>query len=87
MATTTLSSKGQVIIPKHIRTVRRWEPGQELEVFEHDEGVLLKAKSMFPVTTINDVAGCLAYHGPARSLADMEDAVRKGALESNRDCG
>ncbi len=87
MTTTTLSSKGQVIIPKQIRAVRHWEPGQELEVVELEEGVLLKPRSMFPTMKVEEVAGCLAYQGPAKSLADMEEAVRKGALESNRDRG
>ncbi|PTN34887.1 AbrB/MazE/SpoVT family DNA-binding domain-containing protein [Desulfonatronum sp. SC1] len=85
MTTTTLSSKGQVIIPKHIRTIRHWGPGQELEVIEFDDGVLLKPRSVFPAMKVDEVAGCLAYQGPTKSLADMDEAVRKGALESNRD--
>lgn len=85
MMTTRLSSKGQVIIPKQIRVVRHWEPGQELEVVELEEGVLLKPRSMFPTMKVEEVAGCLAFQGPPKSLADMEEAVRKGALESNRD--
>ncbi|TVQ97338.1 MAG: AbrB/MazE/SpoVT family DNA-binding domain-containing protein [Desulfovibrionales bacterium] len=85
MATTTLSSKGQVIIPKHIRAVRHWEPGQELDVIEVDDGVLLQPRSRFPRRRIEEVAGCLAFQGPPKSLADMEEAIRKGALESNRD--
>lgn len=85
MPMTTLSSKGQVIIPKHIRAVRHWEPGQELEVVELDDGVLLKPRSAFPAMKVDEVAGFLAYQGPAKSLADMDEAIRKGALESNRD--
>jgi hypothetical protein len=30
-------------------------------------------------TRIEDVAGCLSYRGPAKSLADMEQAIEKGA--------
>jgi len=32
-------------------------------------------------TRIEDVAGCLAYRGPVKSLADMEKAIAKGAQE------
>ena len=32
-----------------------------------------------PLTRIEDVAGCLGYRGPAKTLADMEHAVEKGA--------
>ena len=41
MATTRVSRKGQVIIPKQIREARRWTPGTQLEVRETAEGVLL----------------------------------------------
>ena len=37
MQTTTLSSKGQVIIPKALRATRQWGPGTRLEV--HDTPV------------------------------------------------
>ncbi len=31
-----------------------------------------------PATRIQDVAGCLHYGGPAKTLDDMDDAIRKG---------
>lgn len=34
-----------------------------------------------PVTRLEDVAGCLHYTGPAKTLADMEAAIRKGVAE------
>ena len=34
-----------------------------------------------PVTRIQDVAGCLAYRGPAKTLLEMEHAIEKGARE------
>ncbi|MBK7983244.1 MAG: AbrB/MazE/SpoVT family DNA-binding domain-containing protein [Candidatus Competibacteraceae bacterium] len=57
--TTKLSSKGQVIIPKHIRESHRWDTGLELQVIEFDGDILLKPKAAFEQTTIDDVAGCL----------------------------
>ena len=32
-------------------------------------------------TRLEDVAGCLVYRGPAKTLGDMENAIRKGAKE------
>ena len=34
-----------------------------------------------PETRLKDVAGCLRYTGPAKTLADMETAIRKGVEE------
>ncbi len=85
MATTVLSSKGQIIIPNPIRTVHRWEPGQRFEAIDTGNGVLLKPASPFPKTDIEEVASCLPYSGSAKTLADMDKAVRQSAEESNHD--
>ena len=34
-----------------------------------------------PVTRLEDVAGCLHYTGPAKTLGDMDAAIRKGVAE------
>lgn len=81
METTKLSSKGQIIIPKPIRNKYRWETGQEFIVVNTDDGVLLKPKKPFPATMLDKVAGCLKYEGPAKTLAEMEEAVRQGVQE------
>lgn len=81
MLTTKLSSKGQVIIPKHIRHSYNWDVGQDLVVVDTGNGILLKAKAPFPETTLDEVASCLKYTGAAKSLDDMQDAIRQGALE------
>jgi AbrB family looped-hinge helix DNA binding protein len=78
MNITKLSSKGQVIIPKPLRTAHHWETGQELVVVNLADGILLKPKAPFPETTINDVASCLNYKGGAKTLDEMEQAIRKG---------
>ena len=78
MNTTKLSSKGQVIIPKPLRTAHHWETGQELIVVNLADGILLKPKAPFPETRINDVASCLNYKGSSKTLDEMEQAIRKG---------
>ncbi|TAN41733.1 MAG: AbrB/MazE/SpoVT family DNA-binding domain-containing protein [Nitrospirae bacterium] len=82
MLTTKLSSKGQVIIPKSLRTSHHWEQGQELAVVEMEEGILLKPAALFPETTLRETASCLHYTGKPKTLQDMEEAIKKGALES-----
>jgi AbrB family looped-hinge helix DNA binding protein len=84
MATTRLSSKGQVIIPKQVRTAHKWEPGQELEVVETEEGVLLRPRAPFPARDLDEVAGVLAYRGEPKSLEDMERAIARGVREKRK---
>lgn len=81
MQTTTLSSKGQVIIPKYIRTQHRWEAGQDLVVIDTGDGVLLKPKKPFAETSLDEVASCLKYKGKAVTLDEMQDAIKRGVLE------
>ena len=85
MATTVLSSKGQVIIPKPVRTAHNWRPGQELQVVETEDGVLLKAARPFPEMTVEEVAGCLDFRGKAKTLAEMEAAIAKGVKKTYND--
>jgi AbrB family looped-hinge helix DNA binding protein len=81
METTKLSSKGQLIIPKPIRTAHHWETGQELIVIETGDGVMLKPKKAFQETCIEEVASCLQYSGKAKNLDDMEQAIKHGIKE------
>lgn len=87
MQTTKLSSKGQVIIPKSVRAAQGWEPGQALLVLDRADGVLLKPAACFPETRLEEVGGCLRYKGAAKSLQDMEDAIRRGVMEALRGNG
>ena len=43
IATITLSSKGQIVIPKDIRDELRWEAGTLITLFSSASGVMLKA--------------------------------------------
>ncbi|MBE9490577.1 MAG: AbrB/MazE/SpoVT family DNA-binding domain-containing protein [Bacteroidetes bacterium] len=81
MNTTKLSSKGQVIIPKPLRIEHHWNTGQELIVIDLGDGILLKPKTPFAETDINDVASCLTFKGKAKTLDDFESAIAKGIKE------
>ena len=87
MTKTILSSKGQVIIPKSVRSSHNWTEGQELAVIDCDDGIMLKPVAPFNKTVIREVAGCLEYGGTPKTLEDMEDAIRKGVKERYNDIG
>jgi AbrB family looped-hinge helix DNA binding protein len=73
---TTVSTKGQVILPKAIRDRLHWEPGTRLVVEQTEEGVLLKSvRAIFAPTRPEDVFRCLAYEGEPKSLEDMETGI------------
>ncbi len=83
--TTTISTKGQVILPKAIRDQRRWSAGTRLTVEDTAEGVLLKAGPVFPETSIGAVFGSMRGAGPALSVEEMSEAVAREARRRARD--
>lgn len=72
---TTVSTKGQVILPKAIRTRRRWEAGTKLIVEDTPQGVLLKPAPLFKPTRPEDVFGMLKYKGPPRTIEEMDASI------------
>ena len=73
--TTTVSTKGQVILPKAIRQSLRWEAGTRLVVESTREGVLLRPFPRFAETRPEEVFEILAYDGPSKTLGEMEAGV------------
>jgi AbrB family looped-hinge helix DNA binding protein len=85
MEVTRLSSKGQIIIPKALRTAHKWEVGQEFVAIDVGDGILLKPKKPFPETKLEDVAGCLQYKGKPKTIEEMNEAINQGFQESWND--
>lgn len=80
--TTTLSTKGQVILPKAIRDQLRWNAGIRLVVEHTADGVLLRPlTTAFAPTRPEDVFGCLPYEGKPKSIDEMEAEI---AMEVKR---
>jgi AbrB family looped-hinge helix DNA binding protein len=77
METTKLSSKGQVIIPKALRSVHRWETGLELMVIDTGDGLLLKPKAPFEPSELSDVFGM--FKGKVAGKTDDEIATALAA--------
>ena len=73
--TTTVSTKGQVVLPKAIRQTLGWRAGTRLVVENRPEDVLLRPEPAFAETRPEDVFGCLAYDGPPKSVPDMQAGV------------
>jgi AbrB family looped-hinge helix DNA binding protein len=86
MASVKLSSKGQVIIPKPIRDNYHWETGQELQLIDTGNGILLQPQAPFTESMLDKVAGCLRYSGKSKSIEDMENAIAEGVKAQYHDC-
>jgi len=75
METLRLSTKGQIVIPKAIRTRHHWEPGTELVIEDRGDVLVLRAAKPFPRTRLEDGLGCTGYRGPAKTPEEMDAAI------------
>lgn len=82
MATTKLSTKGQLIIPKEVRDRHGWKAGTEFDIEDLGHAVVIRPVLAIAPTTLKDVLGCLRYSGKPKTLAEMEKAIAEGALSS-----
>jgi len=57
------------------------QPNAKVIITFLDDDARLNA---FPPTTLDEVAGCLHYNGPPKTLMDMEDAIERGVREQWR---
>jgi AbrB family looped-hinge helix DNA binding protein len=71
VATITLSSKGQVVIPKEIRDELHWEAGTQLTLISTGSGVTIKAMPRKPGRRLEDLIGMLRHDGPPLSTEDL----------------
>ncbi|MGO9262992.1 MAG: AbrB/MazE/SpoVT family DNA-binding domain-containing protein [Bryobacteraceae bacterium] len=81
MATSRLSAKGQIVLPKEIRESHAWKAGMEFLVEDTVVGVLLRpAAKPFPPTTLDEVAGCARYKGKPKTLAEMDEGIAREVM-------
>ena len=83
MATTKLSSKGQIILPKSVRDSHHWAAGTEFLVEDTAEGIMLRPAKSFRPTVLQDVIGSTGYKGPAKTLEEMKAAIAQVAGKSH----
>ncbi len=76
MSTSTVSSKGQIVIPAAVRADMEVEPGTRVEFVKTPDGWLLKPATR-PVTALKG----LVRKKPVKpvSIEDMDLAIRKRA--------
>jgi AbrB family looped-hinge helix DNA binding protein len=73
---TTVSTKGQVILPKAIRDQLHWDAGTRLVVEHTADGVILKPlRTAFAPARPEDVFGCLPYKGEPKSVEEMKAGI------------
>ncbi|WP_315762226.1 AbrB/MazE/SpoVT family DNA-binding domain-containing protein [Sphingomonas sp. Y38-1Y] len=81
-AFTTLSAKGQVVIPKDVRDSLDLKPGQKLEVIQTGGGVLLRAATPRSERTFEEITASIRaitakYRGPPVSIDDMNETINE----------
>ena len=82
METTTLSSKGQLVIPKAIRDDANVSAGSLFEVRYVEGEIRLRALPSVPATALEEVAGCLARPGHKRLNDAQTQAIIKARLKA-----
>ncbi len=71
---TTITSKGQLTLPKKIRDLLNLHPGHKVEFIIDEQGNV----RMIPIkSTIKELKGMVRKPKKAVSLADMQDAIEK----------
>jgi AbrB family looped-hinge helix DNA binding protein len=88
METITLSSKGQLVIPKAVRQSAHLSPGDVLSVRYVDGEIRLKPVAAVVQASLSEVAGCLSRPGrkplnPAQTRA----AIKARLLASSGPAG
>lgn len=76
MASATLTSKGQITIPREVRKALGLDTGDRLSFRVREDGV---AELVPETVDFLDLAGCLKPRTRGVSLEDMEAAIAEGA--------
>lgn len=82
--TTTVSTKGQVILPKSIRQSKDWGAGTRLLVEDTPEGVILRPVPAFAPSRPETVFAMLRWASEPKSIEDMDAAVLEEARRRDR---
>lgn len=82
MSTSTLTSKGQVTVPKEIRDRLGLRPGHQLSFeIEPDGRLTVRVKTV----ELGSLAGILRRRGRKRTLREIEQGIGRGAAQGLRD--
>ena len=74
----TITSKGQVTVPKMVRDRLRLKPGDRLEFLVDEDGTL----RVVPVTaSLLQLKGLVQKPARALGLSELEEAIAQGAVK------
>lgn len=82
MVTTTVSSKGQVVIPRRLREKYRLTAGTQLQVAETAEGLVLSPIKRTPAAARQ--AGWRSLRGSAKRTAALKEHLAEHRREAKR---
>jgi antitoxin PrlF len=83
MVMATMTSKGQITVPKEVRDALGLKAGTRVSFIRDASGdYLIRAKT----GSIRDLRGMLKWDGPPVSVEDMNDGIAAGASESMENC-
>jgi hypothetical protein len=74
-----IQSKTSRYSPNHLRCLpfKHWT---RVRNRTHPARHIIKPKTTAPKVNIDDIAGCLAYQGKAKTIEEMNDAIRQGII-------
>jgi AbrB family looped-hinge helix DNA binding protein len=78
MARTTLTSKGQITLPKEVRDQLGLKAGVKFECYVDRDGHVV----LVPLTVkLEDLIGILPYSGPPKTIEEINEAIERAAVE------
>lgn len=80
MATATMTTKGQLTVPKEIRDRLGLRPGDRVEFLPSDETAVVMRKRR--TLSLEEVMGSLPTNGITRTLEEMEEDLGSAIVES-----
>lgn len=81
MATATMTSKGQITVPREVREDLGLTPGTKVTFTRTADGDYVLARQR---RSVLDLFGAMGRGGPAVTLDEMDDAIAAGSAESVR---
>ena len=81
MSIATLTSKGQITVPRDVRKELGLEPGTKVSFVHNAEGDIVVQRVG---RSVKELSGALPYSGPALTIHEMDEAVGKAVLRAQR---